>query len=116
MRANKYFKERQFENTLAEVKASKIMYQEKRHFIEPNMNAELCTDLNNEFYADAWVKFKCYDMDGSILRDFLKKNYGLKRCKKTEATSLLFIGKYSENNIYIKGEVRHYWLCAIASL
>ncbi len=112
MRANKYYKERQFENTLAEVRASKIMYQEKKYYIEPNMNAELCTDLDNEFYADAWEKFKCYNMDGSVLRDFLK-NKGLKICKKNEATGLLFIGKYSDNGIYIKGQVKHYWLCSI---
>ncbi|WP_407532980.1 hypothetical protein [Elizabethkingia anophelis] len=112
MRANKYYKERQFKNTLAEIRASKIMYQEKKHYIEPNMNAELCTDLDNEFYSDAWEKFKCYDMDGLVLRDFLK-NRGLKRCKKNEATGLLFIGKYSDNGIYLKGQVKHYWLCSI---
>lgn len=112
---NKYFKERQWNNTLAEVRAGKELYAEKRHYIVPNMDAELCVDLDNEFYSSAWIKFKCYNMDGAVLRDFLKKNYNLKRCKKTEATALLFIGKYSESGAYIKSETKNYWLCSIES-
>ncbi|WP_312306573.1 hypothetical protein [Chryseobacterium sp.] len=108
-------KEQQFKVTLDEVRRSKSIYNEKKHYIEPNMNAELCTDLQNEWLSSAWQKFKTYDYEGSLLAQFLKDKFNLKRCKKSEATALLFIGKYAESGAYIKEQTKHYWLCSISA-
>jgi hypothetical protein len=83
-----------------------------KHHIDPNMDWELCTDLDNEFFDSAWAKFKGYNMEGRVLTDYLKSHYNLKKCKKTEATALLFIGIKNDSGLYQKGVI-HYWLCSI---
>lgn len=80
--------------------------------IDLNMDWELCTDLDNEFFTSAWQKFKGCNCEGRLLTDVLKSKYNLKRCKKSEATALLFIGVKNEAGAYKKG-VKHYWLCSI---
>lgn len=111
MRANKNFKERQFKNTLSEIENVKGKKAVKVHYIEPNMDAELCTDLPHEWLSNSWKKFKTYNYDARILTEFLFKNFKLKKCKKSEATALLFIGNYVKDNpgTYNPG-VKHYWL------
>lgn len=111
MRSNKNFKERQFKNTLAEIENVKGKKAVKVHYVEPNMDAELCTDLKNELLSSAWKKFKTYDYDARLLTEFLLKNFKLKKCKKSEATALLFIGQYVKDTpgTYKQG-VKHFWL------
>lgn len=99
-----------FKNTLQETMVFKGV-QEQKHYCEPNMDAELCVDLENSELKSSYKRFKCFNMKGSILYDFLLKNFGLIKSNKKDATAVFFIGEYSDEcrDTYKKG-VKHYWL------
>ena len=108
MRQNKYFKERQWNNTIEEAKRFKAFVEKKAE--GKLYDFELCQDLENEWISSSWKKFQNYKYEGRSFSEWLDKNYSLKKCKKSEATSLLFIGIKNENGDYHKESLKHYWL------
>ena len=81
----------------------------KNNIAPKQLDCEFCDDLKNEEFAFAWSNFKIY----SGLEDKWIKESGLKKCKKQEATCLLFIGDKSENGYYINGSYKHFWLKSV---
>jgi len=102
--------DKRFEQTLEEMKRIYNVDWLRPRGEMKLVDAELCSDLENDCYTDSWLKLKI--PAGSYgLSKFLKEN-DLKRCKKSEASFLMVVGEKTETGLFQIGKYKNYWLKA----
>ena len=73
------------------------------------LDCEFCNDLKNEEFMSSWDNFQIY---AGLENKWIKKS-GLLKCKKSDATSHLFVGEKNENGYFINNQYKHYWLKSV---
>ena len=78
--------------------------------VEPKYTIEICTDVNNSELYSSWYihNQKVYNYEGKLLNEVISK-FGLKKCKRTEATHIFLIGIKNECGTYTRGNFKQIW-------